>query len=396
MNVFGRYSLNKQAKLLRPICACVLSGILVAGLWPFHAPRNDVNWLNEGDGIFFGKHGSLVSASPFLADQPQAGDSCSIEIWLKPNRIDADGVGMILAFYSPAGKLMTFSVRQYRGGLVMERESPHSVPRENEIYVGEVFGGERPVLITITSSGSGTATYVDGVLKRAVPWFSFSGRDLTGKMVVGNAPSTSYYWLGQLKGLAIYDHELSPAEVLQSASDWGAGSLPSVAKNAGIVARYVFDERKGRVVHNAVDAATNLLIPEHFFVLNEQFLERPWDEFRPAWSYLKDVLVNIVGFVPLGFFFYAYFSTFYRVGKVRRATWITVGFGFAVSLTIEVLQSFLPTRDSGMTDLITNTSGTALGVILWRWCMKRNRFGLARISSVPESEKPQEDVCLIS
>ena len=137
------------------------------------------------------------------------------------------------------------------------------------------------------------------------------------------------------------------------------------------------------MVHNAVDATTNLLIPEHFFVLNEQFLERPWDEFRPSWGYWKDVLVNIVGFVPLGFFFYAYFST---IGKIKRATWVTVGFGFAMSLTIEVLQSFLPTRDSGMTDLFTNTLGTVFGVILFRRCVKGNWFGIAGTSSVPELE----------
>ena len=63
----------------------------------------------------------------------------------------------------------------------------------------------------------------------------------------------------------------------------------------------------GNVVHNQVDPATDLLIPERFFVLHEQFLERPWNEITPGWHYWKNVAINIVGFTPLGFFFYAYF-----------------------------------------------------------------------------------------
>jgi glycopeptide antibiotics resistance protein len=130
------------------------------------------------------------------------------------------------------------------------------------------------------------------------------------------------------------------------------------------VALYRFDEGGGNVVHNHVTSATDLIIPERFFVLHEQFLERPWDEFRNDRSYWKEVGINVAGFIPLGFFFCAYFSL------VRRAEYpaaVTIVLGFAVSLTIEVLQAFLPTRDSGMTDLITNTFGTAAGVMAFRY-----------------------------
>ena len=76
-----------QSILLLAICVCVLGGILVAGLWPFHAPKNEVSWLPEGNGVLFGKHGSIVSADLIKASGLRAEKSCSLEIWLQPKRL---------------------------------------------------------------------------------------------------------------------------------------------------------------------------------------------------------------------------------------------------------------------------------------------------------------------
>jgi hypothetical protein len=350
-----------QTKLLRAICLCVLSGILVAGLWPFHAPRNEVGWLSDGSGLLFGQHGSIVSASPFKAHATHGDSSCSLEIWLEPSRIDSGG--MILAFYSSENRRVSFSLRQYQAGLVLEHTSPGSSVKKSEIYVGEVFSGLKPALVTITSSEAGTATFADGTLLKKVPNLAISNRDLTGQFVIGNAPTTPYSWSGRLKGLAIYDRELSTAEVSRGFVDWAKGNQPDTAKGEGVVARYLFDEGKGNIVRNQIDSATDLIIPERFFVLHPQFLERPWDEFRTGWSYWKNVGVNVVGFIPLGLFFCAYFS---QVRKAEYSAALTIALGFATSLTIEVLQAFLPTRDSGMTDLLTNTFGTVVGVMAFR------------------------------
>jgi len=52
--------------------------------------------------------------------------------------------------------------------------------------------------------------------------------------------------------------------------------------------------------------------------------------------------------------------------RVKRVALMAVFLGALVSLTIEILQSYLPTRDSGMTDIITNTLGTWVGVAAFR------------------------------
>jgi glycopeptide antibiotics resistance protein len=87
------------------------------------------------------------------------------------------------------------------------------------------------------------------------------------------------------------------------------------------------------------------------------------------------VFKNIVGFVPLGLCFKLYLSA----RGWNRAVLATLALGTSVSLTIELLQWFLPTRDSGTTDLFTNTLGTWCGILLQPVA---NRV-LARVGWVP-------------
>jgi hypothetical protein len=177
----------------------------------------------------------------------------------------------------------------------------------------------------------------------------------------GNHPLVEDGWQGQLKALAIYDRALTEAQVLQNYNAWTTNQNAEI-KNESPIALYLFNEGSGAIVHNEMSSEADLRIPERFFVLHAPFLKTPWAEFQSGWSYWKDVLINIGGFVPLGFFFCAYFVS---VRRLNRAVLATIVVGGLVSLTIEVLQAFLPTRDSGMTDIITNTLGTAVGTALY-------------------------------
>ena len=173
-----------------------------------------------------------------------------------------------------------------------------------------------------------------------------------------------------MNSLAVYNRELSASEVVEHFADWTAGTQAELAKTEGVTAIYLLNENRGRVAHNQVSSTTDLVIPERFFILHEQFLERPWDEYRSDGAFWKDVAVNIVGFIPLGFFFSVYLSS---IRNTKRVAELTIALGFLVSLTIEVLQAFLPTRNSGMTDLITNTLGTGVGSVLYR-CTSYSQF----------------------
>ena len=80
-----------------------------------------------------------------------------------------------------------------------------------------------------------------------------------------------------------------------------------------------------------------------------------------------DFLLNVVGFIPLGF---TYFFRQYRVSRkpVWQSAAESVTMGVALSLAAELIQAWLPTRDSSMADLIANTAGALMGAaggLLW-------------------------------
>ncbi len=342
----------KHALLI--LCIAVLCVILTLGLWPFHAPGNDVAWLKNRDGIRFGYPGTAIGTGSIHASGSADPQSCSVEIWLLAARADQEGTALTLYLPNVPAR---FALHQSLSDL--ELQSGKS--RRHHFYVNDVFRRDQPVFITITSGVSGTAVYGNGKLLRMVRGFHLT--PCAGKLIVGDSPRQQDPWSGQVRGLAIYANELAPPAVLRHYDSWTKTGRPEVAKPDQAVALYLFDERAGDIVHNRAQAGVDLVMPATYRVQDKLFLEPFWEEFELSWSFVKGVLKNVVGFVPLGFCFYAYFTA---VCKIRRAALASILVGFAVSLTIEVLQGYLPTRDSGTTDLITNTLGTWIGVALYQ------------------------------
>jgi hypothetical protein len=277
-----------------------------------------------------------------------------------------------MAFSTPENPLQ-FLLRQSGSDLELQRVSRSQPPqaRTASLYVGRVFRGEKRVFITVTSGPQRTSIYVDGALVETSREFRLASNDCEGQLVVGDAPLENNSWSGQLRGIAIYHQELTAGQVFRHYETWAARGRPELSENERSVALYLFDEHGGRVVHNHVSSGIDLYIPERYLVLHQVFLKPLWEEFELSWGYLRHVLINIAGFIPLGFFFCAYFSS---ARQVKRAALATIMLGASVSLTIEILQAYLPTRYSGMTDVVTNTLGTCAGVILYRSKAARTLF----------------------
>jgi len=240
------------------------------------------------------------------------------------------------------------------------------------------------MFITVTSGGGHTLVYIDGALASRAAHFPLSAKDFAGKLVVANSPLTHDSWAGLLRGLALYNQELTPAQVFHHYQTWTKMRRPDITENERAVALYLFDEGTGSVIRNHVPGGIDLFIPKRYMIVRQTLLEPFWKQFSPSWGYLKEGLINITGFIPLGLFFCAYLSS---TGRIKRPALVTIILGFTVSLTIEVLQAYLPTRDSGTTDLITNTFGTGLGVWLYHCHAGRVLFAIIEAQLVRVSGK---------
>lgn len=110
-----------------------------------------------------------------------------------------------------------------------------------------------------------------------------------------------------------------------------------------------------------------LLIYAGFFVILIT-----WSPFRLRWpspedvvlySTLRDILVNLFLFVPLGFLFAA--SLRAEIPWVRSLK--ALGFGCAFSVVIEIGQLFVDGRFPSPFDVVTNGIGAWMGAEVYRW-----------------------------
>jgi VanZ family protein len=76
-----------------------------------------------------------------------------------------------------------------------------------------------------------------------------------------------------------------------------------------------------------------------------------------------DTVVNILGFKPLGFFLCAYPEDGKHHSPRNALAWAVI-LGTLTSLGIELLQVFLPSRDSSLPDVVNNVIGTTAGAFL--------------------------------
>lgn len=364
---------HRAKVVLGSACAVVFCVLVFAALWPFTPfPPNQVSWLTTEHGLRFGRDGIVYSSRGFDPNPSSGNELCSLELLIEPANFYVANSETILGFYAPDSPTR-FRLIQRHDELFVQQDFKDQRNRlyTEEIEAAHVFLDRTRSLFTITSTGEGTIVYRDGQFIESNSRFGMNCESVSGQLILGNSPTAYDPWQGDILGMAFYRGGLNKDQVRSHFESWNQAAIPAGLERDGLVSLYTFSEGRGATVHDGTTQRVDLTIPSTFDTPHKPFLAPPWQEYSPDLDYLWDVVINIAGFVPFGFFLCAYFfcDSSWRSAAIRA-----FALGGLLSLSFEVSQGMLPSRSSGMTDIITNTMGTGIGVLLCKGSWVRNLF----------------------
>lgn len=339
---------NTQLKQWHRIISLVLlmtiAGILVAGLWPFNffqTNRVSQNFNNQTSYLIFKKHSHAFFSPPL--NNFKTTDGYSVEIDLKPSHLLTNSIPRILSIYDKNREI--FIIGQWRSGIIFRIYDENSPSKMKEFYYKDAFTSKERVKIFMSTSINGSSLYLNGKnVYNSENALLPASSEFNGTIVLGNTVFGDQGWDGELYSVHFFNYPLSEHLMVSENN-----------KNPFTFAKSCYE----------------LNVPKHFIPLKLKFLTPPWIDFQPNRWYFLDVVLNFLGFIPLGLLL----GLLVYPQKCHHYKTLYIAFlvSAIVSFKIELLQTLLPSRTSQLSDLILNTIGGISGALVSIRFMKRKK-----------------------
>ena len=367
---------NKTSNVLLICLAGMLLVIFFFGLRPkdFYL-FNNVTWISNQNGIHIGKYGIAYTDSLFSADRsssPSTDNGLSVEIALKSGPVKDERFKFLLVLHN-GDDSRQFLIGQWRSSIILMNGDDYNGRKGiKKIGMRGALLPHKTRFVTITSGEEeGTKVYIDGQLaaqKRDLFMKIPDGREET-RLVVGNSVYGRHSWEGNIYGLAIYGYTLAAEDAAYHFKRWSKERNFLFAKGDEPKALYIFDEKSGETALDRAGEDHHIKIPSIMKMLKRKILVLPWHDVELNLSLLEDIIINILGFIPLGFLLNIIFMNMGGFIK-EHAFLFTVSHCFLISLIIEIAQAWMPSRSSSMLDLILNTLGAMIGAMCYRFYLR--------------------------
>ena len=335
---------------------------------------NDVRWLPDSRVIRFQNSGIAYVDDLRAVRLDGQRWPLTIEMAVTPASIQKSGFSPILVMHDGADRRQ-LAIWQYGASLIVMNGDDYDNGRRQPRVVGRnAFSPNQTRYLTITSGDQGTHLYVDGILADAKPDWKLSipveGNPL--RLVLGHSVYGKYGWRGDMQGLAITGEALSAEVVKRRFDRWAADRTFDFLKPEPTKLLFTFNRKTGAGFVDESGGNQTLEMPTQMTALKKTVLAPAWRHFHWSRAVAVDVVVNVVGFMPLGIVFYGFLQCF-SGPFVRHQHLLAVILCMLLSLGIELAQAWIPTRYSSLLDLILNTFGAWLGIVAWKGIARREK-----------------------
>jgi VanZ family protein len=309
----------------------------------------------ELHGLAFNGGGVAVgqSAVPLL-------DSGKAPIWISLDIIGGarppDYIAPIISLCDREGNPILF-IGQWRTHLVV-RLYPQPFRRRlfRDVSLPNAFDRGAARTISLFMDSQATAIRVSGqqdIDKRnASVWPALSERACM--LVVGCGSNGKNCWNGILRSAAIGRMRagITMARFINSAD--------TTTRRADTLHWYRFSEASDGIIKDAKKTGPDILVPRLFWFPKKEVLVSPLNDFRNEAFYWIDVIINLVGFLPMGIAGFLFFRLGLGISP-RSSLLAAITTALLVSVGIELTQVYIPTRTSQFSDVALNVLGGLWG-----------------------------------
>ncbi len=364
MKVFRHLAAGGSGRVFAAVATAILGITLLAGLSPKDfAFDNAVSRTADGPGLEFGKYGVATAAMGHRGGPPAipVSDGLTVELSVELADPHPEAGGFMFLMHVYGGDASSqFVIGQWRSYLIVmngddyrhERGSPRL-----SVDLSNVLNGVTD--IAVVSDTWGAKVYLNGVLAASQKGTHFtmpeSGDPNGFTLALGNSVHCKNSWPGKLRGFALCSRALPESEV---------GRINSNRDRSRLEVLYTFDRPDGAkdLENDASGNERHLSVSSNTLFIRSGFLDEPILHWNSDDGTLKDVSLNLLGFVPLGF------CLAWVIRKSRGYRWpgtcaMVLFSGFMLSLFLELIQAWMPSRSSSSRDLMLNSLGAGLGAL---------------------------------
>lgn len=326
--------------------------------------ENDAHLLPAPGGLQFGGNGIAFVRDLHLDLHDDKPAGFTIELAATPGSDRSPGFSPLLVI-SDGTDERQLAVWQYQRALIVMNGDDYDYQRRQPRLVARnVLTPDQEQLLTITSGAQGTRLYIDGEHAAAMQnWRLTFPQRRPLHLVLGNSIYAKHGWIGRLHGLAIFAESMDAESIKQRFDRWSVDHTFTPLSMPSLQVLYTFAESSDQSVKDESGGSQHLHLPVHLQALKRSILSMPGKAARWNRNLMRDMLINILGFIPLGLVFAVFLMRSFSINQQKRV-WLAVAMCLLLSLSIEIVQAWIPNRTSSLPDLMLNTIGGWIGVML--------------------------------